>query len=182
VRVLPWVCGIVGLTIVTVNAQRAPAPAPDSPIMVIETAKGTIEIELFRADAPKSVDHVVTHIKRSFYRSQRIHRVVDSMVNFGDPQTRDMTKEKTWGMANTENPIGVAEISARKHTRGMVGLGHNGDPKLANSQMYIMKQSSPSLDGKYAIVGRVISGMAVVDKLAYADRLTNVTLKQAPAK
>jgi peptidylprolyl isomerase len=103
------------------------------------------------------------------------------MVNFGDPQTRDMTKEKLWGMANTETPIGAAEFSNRKHVRGIVGLGHSGDPKLADSQLYIMKQASPSLDGKYVIVGRVINGMAVVDKLTYADRLTNVTLKP-PAK
>jgi cyclophilin family peptidyl-prolyl cis-trans isomerase len=149
--------------------------------MVIETAKGTIEIELFRSEAPKSVARVVSYIQKSYYRGQRIHRVVASMVNFGDPQTRDMTKEKTWGFANTENPIGVAEFSTRKHVRGMVGLGHNGDPKVADSQLYIMKQASPSLDGKYVIVGRVLSGMTVVDKLAYSDRLMNVTLKP-PAK
>ena len=84
-------------------------------------------------------------------------------------------------MADTANPIGVSEISTRKHVRGIVGLGHSGDPKLVDSQMYIMKLASPSIDGKYPIIGRVVAGMAVVDKLAYADLLTNVTLK-VPAK
>jgi len=176
-RRLASMCGALCMTVVVLNAQRAQAPAPDSPIMVIETAKGTIEIELFHKEAPKSVGHVMELVRRNFYRSQRFHRVVASMVNFGDVNSRDMLKEKVWGMADTANPIGVSEISARKHVRGIVGLGHSGDAKLADSQMYIMKQASPSIDGKYTIIGRVVAGMAVVDKLAYADRLTNVTLK-----
>jgi peptidylprolyl isomerase len=170
-------CGALCVTVMVLNAQRAQAPAPDSPIMVIETAKGTIEIELFHKEAPKSVAHVMDLVRRNFYRSQRFHRVVASMVNFGDVNSRDMLKEKVWGMADTVNPLGVAEISTRKHVRGIVGLGHSGDPKLVDSQMYIMKQASPSIDGKYPIIGRVVAGMAVVDKLAYADQLTNVTLK-----
>ena len=175
------ICGAVCLSVVALSAQKPLVPAPDSPIMVIETPKGIIEIELFRSEAPKSVARIVGLVQKSFYRSQRFHRVVATMVNFGDPQTRDMTKEKFWGMADTSNPIGAAEFSTRKHVRGMVGLGHNGDPKVADSQLYIMKQASPSLDGKYVIIGRVLTGMTVVDKLVYADRLTNVTLK-GPAK
>jgi peptidylprolyl isomerase len=170
------------VTVVALNAQKPQAPAPDSPIMIIETAKGSLEIELFPKEAPKSVARVIELVRKNFYRSQRFHRVVASMVNFGDLASRDMTKEKLWGMADTTNPIGVAEISTtRKHVRGTVGLGHGGDPKLADSQLYIMKQASPSLDGKYTIIGRVINGIGVVDKLVYADRITNVTLKM-PAK
>ena len=178
---LPWVCGVVCLAMVVVRAEQATTPAPDSPIVVVETAKGSFEIELFRSEAPKSVDRIVSYVKRNFYRSQRIHRVVPTMVNFGDPQSRDMTKQKTWGLSDTTSPLGVAEFSKRKHVRGIVGLGHPGDPKIADSQLYIMKQASPSLDGKYVIVGRVISGMTVVDKLEFADRLTNLTLK-SPGK
>ena len=52
-------CVALCVTVVVLNAQRAQAPAPDSPIMVIETAKGTIEIELFHKEAPKSVGRVM---------------------------------------------------------------------------------------------------------------------------
>jgi peptidylprolyl isomerase len=176
---LAWLCGALCVAAATLNAQRAQAPAPDSPILLIETAKGPIEIELFHKEAPKSVARVLEMVKRNFYRAQRFHRVVATMVNFGDIQSRDMTKQKLWGLADTVNPLGVAEFSTRKHVRGIVGMGHSGDPKLADTQLYIMKQASPSLDGKYVIIGRVINGMAVVDKLEYADRLTNVTLKTA---
>ena len=176
-RRLASICGALIVAVSVSSAQRAQAPAPDSPIMVIETEKGPIEIELFHKEAPKSVNRVMDLVKRNFYRSQRFHRVVASMVNFGDVLSRDMTKQKQWGMADTASPLGVAEISTRKHVRGIVGMGHSGDPKLVDSQLYIMKQASPSLDGKYPIIGRVVVGMAVVDKIAYADRLINVTLK-----
>ena len=86
-RRLASMCGVLCVTVVVLNAQRAQAPAPDSPIMVIETAKGTIEIELFHKEAPKSVGHVMELVRRNLYRSQRFHRVVASMVNFGDALT-----------------------------------------------------------------------------------------------
>ena len=56
-----------------------------------------------------------------------------------------------------------------------------GDARYADSQFYIMKTVSPSLDGKYAVVGRVVAGMDVVDKLQKRDVLKNVTLKTGAA-
>jgi peptidyl-prolyl cis-trans isomerase B (cyclophilin B) len=175
------------------TTERAHGTAPDreqgtarapvaSPIVVIETAKGTIEVELFRAEAPKSVDHIMTLVTRSFYRSQRVHRVVSTLVQFGDPQSRDMTKQSSWGTGSSFKPIGVAEISKRRHVRGAVGLAHAGNATLADSQIYIMKTASPALDGKHAIIGQVIRGMTVVDKLERTDLIKLVTLKETGQK
>jgi peptidylprolyl isomerase len=61
--------------------------------------------------------------------------------------------------------------------RGAVGLAHSGNPAGADSQFYIMKGASPSLDGKHAVIGQVVSGMAVVDKIAVPDMIKNATLK-----
>jgi peptidylprolyl isomerase len=88
-----------------------------------------------------------------------------------------MTKTGSWGTGSSYNPIGVAEISKRAHVRGMVGLANSGNPKLADSQIYIMKATSSSLNGKYAIIGQVIKGMDVVDKLEYADMIKMATIK-----
>ena len=161
------------------QAARGPA---GSPVMVIETVKGTIEIQLFRAEAPKSVDHIIELVKKSFYRSQRIHRVEGSLVQFGDPLSRDMTKIQYWGTGSSYNPIGVAELPKRQHVRGSVGLAHSGNPKLADSQIYIMKAPSPSLDGKHAVIGQVIKGIEVVDRLAKADLIKLVTIREAGQK
>jgi len=168
---------IVILLTATPQSQTKPAATPD-PVFVLETAKGVIEIRLFRSEAPKSVDHVVELIKRSFYRGQRFHRATPMLVQTGDPQSRDMSKEAYWGNGNSGSPIGVFErIKTRLHVRGAVGLAHSGNPAGADSQFYIMKGASPSLDGKHAVIGQVVSGMAVVDKIAVPDMIKNATLK-----
>jgi cyclophilin family peptidyl-prolyl cis-trans isomerase len=176
---LAIVLGLVGGVLVAGSSARQakPVAAPD-PILVLETVKGTIEIRLLRSEAPKSVDHMLDLIKRSFYRGQRFHRVIPSLVQVGDPTSRDMSRKDYWGTSNSGNPIGVFELNKkRQHVRGMVGLGHSGNPLGADSQFYIMKAASPSLDGKYAIVGQVVSGMTVVDKIVVADMIKNTVLK-----
>lgn len=161
--------------------QRAPspaAPAVASPGLVIETAKGNVEIELFAADAPKSVEHLLGLVRRGFYRGLRFHRVEASLVQIGDPLTRDMSRRGYWGAGGSGTPIGVAEISKRRtHVRGTVALGHSGDPRYADSHIYIMKRPSPSLDGKHAIIGRVVRGMEVVDKIEVTERAVNVYVR-----
>jgi len=166
---------------VALSAQRASAPG--SQTLVIETAKGTIEVQLYSADVPKSVAHIVALANRGFYRSQRFHRVTPTLIQFGDPLSRNMTQQQAWGTGNSNNPINVAEILPKyKHVRGTVALANVGDPKLSDSQIYIMKASSPSLDGKYTIIGQVIKGMDVVDKIQKADVIRNATIKGAAPK
>ncbi|HET9369945.1 MAG TPA: peptidylprolyl isomerase [Vicinamibacterales bacterium] len=160
---------------VDVGAARA-----GNPILDFETQKGTFTIELYQADAPKSVAHILALVKKNFYRGQRFHRVEASLAQFGDPGTRDMSRIDYWGSGNSGAPIGVAEnLKKYKHVRGTVAMANSGDARSSDSQLYIMKAASPSLDGKYIIVGRVTSGMAVVDKIVKTDRIVNVTIKAA---
>lgn len=170
--------GVIVMFLTAAPQSQTKAPATPDPVFVLETVKGVIEIRLFRSEAPKSVDHLIELIKRSFYRGQRFHRVEKSLAQVGDPQSRDMSKEAYWGNGNSGSPIGVFErIKTRSHVRGAVGLGHSGNPAGADSQFYIMKTTSPSLDGKYAVIGQVIAGMAVVDKIAVKDLIKNTSLK-----
>ena len=164
------------------TAKPAGTSQATGPIMLVETAKGPIEIQLFQSEAPKSVGHIIALVNKSFYRSQRFHRVEAFVVQWGDPQTRDMTKQGAWGTGSSFSPIGVAEMTKRKNVRGMVGLAHAGDPKLADSQLYILKRANPALDGKHVVIGQVLNGMAVVDKIEYADILKMVTIKAASQK
>lgn len=166
--------------------KPAPAPKPDAaakppaagPVLVVETVKGTIEIEMYPADAPKTVAQITALAKRNFYNGLRVHRVVpDFVVQFGDPLTRDMTKKGAWGTGGSGRVIGVAETK-RKHQLGSVAMAHAGDPAKADSQMYILLRSSAAaLDGKYAVFGQVISGMDVVQKIAVGDMIRRVTVK-----
>ena len=175
-----------------VLAWPAPVPEPEAgppiqaagnPTLVLDTAKGTIEIELLRGDAPKSVEYIVDLVQKNFYRGQRFHRVERSLVQMGDQTSRDVTKKAWWGRNMHTPTIGVAEISKKLvHARGMVGLAHAGNATLANSQFYIMKVADMSLNGKYALIGRVRVGMPTVDTIDVGDVVKNATIKEAAPK
>jgi len=165
--------------VVAVDGQRAGgAAAASGPTMTIETAKGTIEILFYASDAPKSVAHIVGLAKRNFYRGQRVHRVEESLVQFGDRVTRDASRRDSWGRSGSGTPIGEAEFNEHSHVRGAVSLAHSGNPRNADSQMFIMKTNMSGLDGKHVVIGRVIRGMDVVDKLQYADLFKQVTVTE----
>jgi peptidyl-prolyl cis-trans isomerase B (cyclophilin B) len=164
----------------TAAPKPAPAPKPaasQGPILVVETVKGIIEIQTFPADAPKTVEQIVALAKRNFYNGLRVHRVEPGyVVQFGDPLTRDMTKRDRWGTGGSGRIIGVSEVK-RKHVLGSVAMAHRGDPKLADSQMYITFGPQPQLDRNFVVFGQVTSGMDVARKLAVNDIIRRVTVK-----
>jgi cyclophilin family peptidyl-prolyl cis-trans isomerase len=151
-------------------AAKAAAPAAKTPVFRIVTAKGTITVDTYPADAPRSFEHILKLVKRRFYDGQAVHRTVaGQLVQFGDPQTRNMMLVDTWGRgpaSGSGEAIGVVELSkTHKHVRGTVALAHPGSPAFADSQM---------------IIGQVTSGIAVADKLARGDKITSVTVTGAP--
>jgi peptidylprolyl isomerase len=167
------------------GAAAAAADATAGPQLIIEPAKGTIVVQLYAKDAPKSIDHVVKLAKRGFYTQQRVHRVVKGqLLQFGDQQSRDATRREWWGRgaeSGSGNPIGVAEISkTRKHKVGTVAMAHSGDPAASDSQMYITTRAMPTLDGKYTIIGQVVSGLEILPKFEVGDVIKKVTVKDAP--
>jgi cyclophilin family peptidyl-prolyl cis-trans isomerase len=160
-------------------AQRAPGAGP---VIVFETAKGTFEVETYPNEAPKSVEHILTLVKRNFYNGLRVHRQISGfVVQFGDPQTRDMTKIDSWGTRGSGKAIGVAEISPKRpHKLGAVALAYLGDPKTADSQMYICLNGPAryaAIDGDYTVFAQVISGMDVVQKLQEKDVIRRATVR-----
>jgi cyclophilin family peptidyl-prolyl cis-trans isomerase len=160
------------------GAGIAQAPAP-GPVVVIETSKGTITIETYPSEAPKTVDNFVKLVKANFYNRQHFHRVDKGfVVQVGDPNSKDLAQKDTWGRTGNGQPIGVAEISKKlTHKKGAVGMAHAGDPKKADSQFYIMLGPKKSIDGKYAIFGQVTSGQDVVDKLEVGDLIRRAYVK-----
>ena len=165
------------------KATPAAADAKPSPgagqVIVFETVKGTFEIETYPNEAPKSVDHILTLVRRNFYNGLRVHRVVKGqLVQFGDPLTRDMSKRDRWGSGGSGKAIGVAEVNPkRKHLVGSVALAHAGDPRMADSQLYVMLIPQPKYDKNYTVIGRVIAGMDVIQKLQETDVIRRATLK-----
>ena len=164
-------------------AKSAPAAKPAAgQVIVVETKKGNFEITTYPDDAPKSLAHVLDLVKqKTFYQGQRIMWAQANAVGFGDPNTKNMAKQDMWGAGGSGNAVGVVETSKRKFDKGLVVLYYRqGYPaKSADSQIMILKMAnnSPEVEGKYAVLGKVTSGMDVVGKLEKADVITKMYLK-----
>ena len=171
-------------------ATPAAAPAPAGKVIALTFVRGigsskqnlgVIEIETYPGDSPKSVDHVLQLVTSKFYNGHRIHWSTPSLVQFGDPASKDMTKKDMWGTGGSGKPVGVAEGPMAKHKfdRGIVGLAYRQeyDAKTADSQMFIIKGSNSAANGKYAVIGKVITGLAVIDKLEVGDRIESAVVK-----
>jgi peptidyl-prolyl cis-trans isomerase B (cyclophilin B) len=163
-------------------ATGAKPTAAKGPVLRIETAKGTIVVQTFPEDAPKSFEHILALVKRNFYNNQAVHRIVPGQaVQFGDPQSRNMMLVDWWGRgpnSGSGKMIGVTEVSrTRKHQRGTLSIANSGSPALGDSQLFIALRAVPKWDGNYTIIGQVTSGMAVADKLARADKIKSITVQ-----
>jgi len=172
----------------TPGQRGAGTPARTSPgagpVIVFQTVKGVFEVETYPNEAPKSVAHILELVRRNFYNGHRIHRVEPGfVVQFGDPYSRDYSRRDRWGTGGSGREIGVSEVSP-KHTHrvGAVALAHAGNPKLADSQMYIALAPLPRLDKDFTVFGQVISGMSVVRQLAIGDVIRRASVRaEAPS-
>jgi cyclophilin family peptidyl-prolyl cis-trans isomerase len=180
-RLVMWIAAAVCVALPIAGAAQKPAA---NPIVVFETVKGSFEVELFQADAPKSAATILALVNKRFYNGLRVHRRVSGfVVQFGDPTTRDMSRKALWGRQGSGIPVGAAEVK-RPHRLGSVGFAHGGDPAEADSQIYITLsgQEEPNVAnlqrlGTFAVIGQVVSGMDVVQKLQIPDVIRRATVK-----
>jgi cyclophilin family peptidyl-prolyl cis-trans isomerase len=167
------------------GAAAAPAQPRKSPgagpLVVVETVKGSFQFETYPNEAPKSVEHILALVKRNFYNGMRVHRQIPGFVmQFGDPLSRDMSKRSSWGTGGSFNIVGVAEPNPKRtHELGAVAMAYPGkDPRQADSQIYVTLAPVHRLDGSYTVIGKVIAGMDVVQKLVETDVIRRVTVKE----
>jgi cyclophilin family peptidyl-prolyl cis-trans isomerase len=144
-------------------AQQLPANLDKANALVIDTTKGRIVIKL-RADlAPQHAERLKTLAREGYYNNVPFHRVMDGFM----AQTGD--GEKFNGTGGSKYPNLKQEFSKVHFARGIVGMARRGDSvDTANSQFFIMFADGGSLDNQYTVVGEVVQGMDVVDKLKKA--------------
>jgi len=131
-------------------------------IMVIETTMGTIEVAMFRADAPKTVENFEQLAAKGYYDGIIFHRVIDKfMIQGGDPTGTGMGGESIYGKG-FEN-----EISPKlKFDRpGLLAMANTGRPNTNGSQFFITIVPTDWLNGKHTIFGEVVAGMDVVNAI-----------------
>jgi peptidylprolyl isomerase len=144
-------------------AQPLPANLDKQNAIVIDTAKGRIVFKLRTDLAPKHAERIKQLAREGYYNNVPFHRVMDGfMAQTGDGQNFH-------GTGGSKYPNLKAEFSNVPFTRGVVGMARRGDSvDTANSQFFFMFGDAPSLNGQYTVIGEVVSGMDVVDKLKKA--------------
>lgn len=152
----------------------------------LDTSLGEIVLELDAAKAPKTVDNFVQYVKAGHYDGTVFHRVIDNFMIQGGGMTADL-KEKP-----TRAPIALESHNGLNNDRGTLAMARTPSPNSATSQFFINVKNNDflnaarSADGHgYAVFGKVISGMEVVDKIRAVPTgrgdvpTTAVTIKKA---
>ena len=140
-------------------------------IMVIEVegeANGIIEIQLLPNVAPLHVERIKILARDGLYNDVVFHRVIDGfMAQTGDVKFGKVEgyKRRYAGQGGSNYPDLDAEFSTLKYEKGTVGMARAQNPNSANSQFFIMFNSSPNLDGNYTVIGNVIKGQDVVNSI-----------------
>jgi cyclophilin family peptidyl-prolyl cis-trans isomerase len=159
----------------------APAPAPKAapappkkaapagpPVVVMQTNKGTIRIELLPGKAPKTVANFLAYVDDRFYDGTIFHRVIPDFMIQGGGFTADMSEK------NTRAPVENESQGGESNVRGTISMARTNDPHSATAQFFINHGNNRMLDygargpnqWGYAVFGRVIDGMDVVDAIA----------------
>ena len=165
----------------TVFAQKPVPPGPGtkivSPIVTLQTTKGTIVIKLFPEVTPVTCNNFVKLVAKKFYDGLTFHRVDPGFViQGGDP--------KGTGSGGPGYAIKNEDNKMLRHNRGAVAMANSG-MDTAGSQFYIViTKPAPHLDekqgavNKYTIFGQVISGQDVAEKITIGDKMIKVTVKK----
>jgi peptidyl-prolyl cis-trans isomerase B (cyclophilin B) len=159
---------------------------------VLETAYGTIVLDLLADAAPNHVAHFITRAREGAYDGTVFHRVIAmGIIQGGDPLSKDPAQQARYGTGG----LGVLrfEANAEKHTRGAVSaVLLPGQRDSAGSQFFIAITDQPALDGQYTVFARVVEGIGAAQKMSLvaadaenvpSERLeiTRVTIRDKPA-
>jgi peptidyl-prolyl cis-trans isomerase A (cyclophilin A) len=151
--------------------QQTPAPlspASGNPVAVISTNMGDITVELFKDRAPVSVANFLQYANEGFYSGTIFHRVERGFVIQGGGYTVDLVEKRT------RPPILNEATNGLRNARGTLAMARRRELRSATSQFYINVGNNIELDHRslvpddygYAVFGRVLEGMEVVDKIA----------------
>lgn len=136
----------------------------------LKTVHGNIEIKFYSREAPRSVTRFIKLIREGFYDGLKFHRVIPKfIIQSGDP---------TGTGRGGSGTILKSEFNSIPHIKGTVALARGEDPDSSDSQFYIALTTLPHLDGKYTVIGQVVKGMEVIDKISRNDLIVSFSVKK----
>ncbi|HEC77492.1 MAG TPA: peptidylprolyl isomerase [Thermoplasmatales archaeon] len=146
-------------------------------LAIIKTSMGTITIELYTEEAPKTTENFIKLANDGFYDGLVFHRVIDDFViQTGGFYPNGTYKPSPYG------PINLELSPQLTHVDGAVGMARGQSINSATSQFYICDGPQHSLDGHYAVFGKVIDGMDVVRQIASVETTEKYGMKDWPVE
>ena len=167
IAILALVTGFATALVAPAPAQQLPAGADPQNTLIIDTTQGRVVVKLRSDIAPQHAARLKQLARDKFYDNVPFHRVIAGfMAQTGDGQNGN-------GTGGSKYPDLKAEFSNVPFKRGILGMARTSDPNSANSQFFIMYADGSFLNGQYTVVGEVLSGMDVVDKLKKGEPVQN---------
>jgi peptidylprolyl isomerase len=168
IRVLAVIAALACVAPALAAPPKLPAGVDPENTILITTTKGRIVIKLRTDLAPKHAERIKTLAREKFYDGVPFHRVIEGfMAQTGDGQYFN-------GTGGSKYPNLQAEFSSVPFKRGIVGMARKGgDNNSANSQFFLMLKETSSLNGDYTVVGEVVDGMDVVNRLKKGEPVEN---------
>jgi len=157
------------LTVSGLNLAHAQSPNPK---VTLHTSLGDIRLELFPDKSPKSVENFLQYVRDGYYSGTIFHRVISYFMIQGGGMTADMQPKPT------RDPIVNEADNGLKNLRGTVAMARTNDVNSATSQFFINVEVNGALDFSaktnsrtwgYAVFGKVIDGMDVVDNIRFVE-------------
>ena len=161
----------------------------DTTVAVIKTNMGTIDVELFSKETPKTVENFVGLAKKGYYNGVIFHRVIDDfMIQGGDPTGTGRGGVSFWG-GKFQDEIVPSLVFDKA---GLIAMANSG-PNTNGSQFFITLVPTPWLNGHHTIFGKVIGGMDVVKAIGKVPKnkmdrplkdvvIESITIEQKPGK
>jgi cyclophilin family peptidyl-prolyl cis-trans isomerase len=166
---------LLATQVAAAQSAAPPQAAPGNPVVVVSTTAGDITLELFKDRAPVSVQNFLQYVADGFYTGTTFHRVIPNFMIQGGGFEPGMIEK------GTRPPILNEATNGLSNVRGTVGMARTRALRSATSQFYInVADNRSKLDHRgyapedfgYAVFGRVLSGMEVVDRIAAAPTRT----------
>lgn len=155
---------------------------PDNPVVRMKTTEGDIFIELYKDESPISVENFLDYVESDFYNDTLFHRVIDGFMIQGGGLVEGLKSKKTRSPIKNEADNGLSNV------RGTISMARSKLIDSATSQFFINVNDNKALDYKtpnprefgYAVFGKVINGMDVVDQIKKTQTTTVQPYKNVP--
>jgi len=153
--------------------------AQNDPIVVMETTKGTIKVQIYKTDAPITSENFLDLVNKNFYNGLSFHRYEPGFVIQGGCPKGTGTGGYVDPATNKERRIQLEVKPNLKHdVAGVIAMARANDPNSASSQFYFTLGNASFLDMNYAVFGKVTEGLDVVQQLRAGDKMTKVSVLQ----